>query len=259
MDLRRGEPFMHPDDRAIDTFIITLPEDGGDLELAWIPPGEFTMGSDDGSEDEKPQHAHPVPEGYLIARHQTTWRQYLAFCRAANHPLPQRPLWARDEHPVVNVTWDDASAFAAWLGLALPTEAQWEKAARGPDGRRYAWGEAVPTGDRVVNLESRRYGGQSTAPVGAHPRGLSYFGLHDMGGNVREWTADLYDGTAYERWARGDLSPPAGEIEDRACRGNGWKHPGRASRATIRMPNRPTEKNEVLGFRVAKTGAPEPS
>jgi formylglycine-generating enzyme required for sulfatase activity len=80
-----------------------------------------------------------------------------------------------------------------------------------------------------------------------------------MGGNVREWTADLYDAIAYERWARGDLSPPSSELEDRACRGNGWKHPGRASRATIRIAYRPTEKNEALGFRVARTGAPEPS
>ncbi len=107
-----------------------------------IPAGTFLMGSKagEGSDDEHPQHTVDLT-GYWIYRTDVTVAQYRKFCTATGREMPDAPDWGwQDDHPVVNVDWDDANAYADWAGAALPTEAQWEKAARGTDGRIYPWG-----------------------------------------------------------------------------------------------------------------------
>ena len=110
---------------------------GLELEMVYVPPGDFFMGAIHGGQHEKPLHTHPMDHGYYIARTEVTWEMYERFCLATNHVRPQHPAWPfTDAHPVVNVTWFDAKACCDWMGLALPTEAEWEKAAR---GSRYCW------------------------------------------------------------------------------------------------------------------------
>src|SRR5581483_6617739 len=116
---------------------------GIEIELVYVPPGDFYMGAINGDQTEKPLHTHSVPYGYYVARTEVTWANYLSFCRATGHATPVRPEWAvSDQHPVVNVTWFDARAFCEWTSMALPTEPEWEKAARGSsDPRQWPWGD----------------------------------------------------------------------------------------------------------------------
>jgi len=111
-------------------------------EVVYIPAGEFTMGSKPGvgKSDEQPEHKVDL-DGYWIYQTKVTVAQYRQFCQATGRSMPNAPSWGwKDDHPIVSVTWDDATAYAKWAGAALPTEAQWEKAARGTDGRIYPWG-----------------------------------------------------------------------------------------------------------------------
>ena len=174
------------------------------LELVRVPAGEFLMGSDpaedeDASDREQPQHTVDLPEFY-IGKYPITNAQYAAFVQAAGHRMPKH--WeageipsGKEDHPVVYVTWRDAMAFCQWLsqetgkGFVLPSEAEWEKAARGADGRIYPWGDEPPTAD-LCNF-GRNVG--DTTPVGNYsPEGDSPYECADMAGNVREWTRSLW-------------------------------------------------------------------
>src|SRR3990167_5738470 len=136
---------------------------GIEVEMVYVPPGDFTMGSDDRDNDEKPRHTHTMPKGYWIGRYETTWKEYLAFCRATRWPEPPAPSWkVRHNDPVVNVSWEDAKAFCDWAGLRLPSEAEWEKAIQGTDR---AASHKVP----------------------------------DMTGNIWEWCRDVYYTSYYRR------------------------------------------------------------
>jgi hypothetical protein len=124
-------------------YLWKLPKDAGDMELVKVPAGDFLMGSDtdeDALEDEKPRHRHRLDRACWIGRSPVTWAQYLAFCKATGREEPEEPSWwdkipgPKGDHPVIMVSWVDARAYCAWAGLALPTEAEWERAARGTDG-----------------------------------------------------------------------------------------------------------------------------
>ena len=124
---------------------------GLEIEMVYVPPGPYLMGSDDGDADEKPLHTHAVTRGYFIGRYETTWDAYLFYCRSTGTAQPEAPSGgARGGYPVVNVSWEDASAFCAWAGLGLPSEAQWEKAARGVRGWTFPWGDRAPTSEQCV-------------------------------------------------------------------------------------------------------------
>ncbi len=190
---------------------------GLEIEMVFVPAGDFVMGWDDVSDTEaehygaRPEHTHPVPRGFFIGRHETTWREYRAFCRAAGRPEPTAPAFAvQENHPVVNVSWNDAKAFCEWAGLRLPGEAEWEKAARGTNGRPYPWGDDDPENE-LLNWSENWLG--RTTPVGTYPRGVSPYGAFDMAGNVSEWCDDWFDARASERYARGDTTPPASGSE----------------------------------------------
>ncbi|MCB1327924.1 MAG: SUMF1/EgtB/PvdO family nonheme iron enzyme, partial [Leptospiraceae bacterium] len=156
-----------------------------------IPAGKFVMG------EGKEQHSVDL-SAYLIARTPITNAQYKRFVDETGYDPPRH--WDsgeipkdKDAHPVVYVSWDDVMAFCKWAGVRLPTEAEWEKAARGAEGRTYPWGEEPPSNTRC---NFGRNMGDTTA-VGRYPAGNSPNGLQDMAGNVWEWTSSLYKAYPY--------------------------------------------------------------
>jgi formylglycine-generating enzyme required for sulfatase activity len=228
------------------------------IEMVYVPPGDFIMGSNAGEEREKPRHTHHLPQGFYIARCETTWDQYRVFCDAQIHKKPDAPIWnPAGDHPVVNVTWFDAKAFCDFAGLALPTEAQWEKAARGADGREYPWGNNWDGSKCNHGLEKGLQeadpsdGDKYTSPVDRHPAGASPCGALNMAGNVFEWCEDWFDEGAYRRYARGDELPPQ-TGEKRVFRGGSWFTDRRATRAARRAGSPPEHAVSTMGFRPVK-------
>jgi sulfatase modifying factor 1 len=193
------------------------PKDGA--EMVYVPAGEFLMGSKDGqgSPNESPQHTVYL-DGYSIYKTPVTVAQYRKFCEATGHKSPNPHHGAQDDHPVVNVSWEDANAYARWAGATLPTEAQWEKAARGPDGRVYPWGDYATSVRRpAATLDPE----ELTKPVTAHPECNSPYGAMDMTGNVWQWCADWYGEGYYQSApARNPAGPEAGT--SRVLRGGRW-------------------------------------
>ncbi|RMF77491.1 MAG: hypothetical protein D6739_12720 [Nitrospirae bacterium] len=225
--------------------------------MVYIPAGPFLMGSDDGFDDEAPAHRVVLP-GYYIDRQEVTVGEYRRFARAAGREVPRavgHALSGRDELPVVDVTWEEARDYCEWAGKRLPTEAEWEKAARGTDGRRYPWGNEPPY-----------HGGRHWACYAAtlfhnpvYPRIVpgdfyatdrSPYGVLDMAGNVAEWTASTYDpypGNAFS-------SPLFGKGLH-VIRGGSWRSSAELLRVTRRRVASVAgyHRNDV-GFRCVRDG-----
>ena len=225
-----------------------------------VPAGEFIMGTDDGDKDERPARKVWL-DGYLLDKTEVTWTQYKKFAAETNRTLPRFP-WGgvRDDHPALALKWDDAAAYAAWAGRRLPTEAEWEKGARGTDGRKYPWGADAWDAGGVyrANLEGndradrRKDGFEYTAPVGSFPAGASPYGLLDMAGNVQEWCADWYDERAYAAGpARNPTGPSSGK--ERVLRGSSLTHKPESARCSRRDQDPPGEAEIIYGVRCAFT------
>jgi formylglycine-generating enzyme required for sulfatase activity len=187
---------------------------------------------------------------FWIAKYPVTNEQYARFL-AANPGHPRPAFWAdarfnQPAHPVVGVTWDDAQAYCRWAGLALPTEAQWEAAARGTDRRPYPWGDAPPTPQHA------NFGGSGTTPVGAFPAGVGPYGTLDQAGNVWEWCADSWVPDAYQRFSDGAKDPVAqGDKTLRSVRGGSWNNPARDLHAALRDCGSARSRFNWQGFRCA--------
>ena len=217
-----------------------------------IPSGDFLMGSDAqvdamADADESPQHRVYLP-GYSISRFAVTNEQYARFVQAKAYQPPSH--WqegkvprGKDEHPVVNVSWQDAQAFCRWAGVRLPNEAEWEKAARGTDGRLWPWGNQPPTG-KLCNYNNIC---GDTTPIGAYKEGASPFGLLDMSGNVWEWTSSLYRKYPYDP---NDGRERPTTQSARVLRGGSFLRPPEDVRCATRVKGSPREPRNSRGFRI---------
>ena len=263
-------------------------------EMALVPPGEFFMGAPAGSHglpDEQPERRVFV-SGFWIDRYEVTNAGYLQFVQATGYRTPAnanpaatlwesgRPLPGIDLHPVVNVSWDDAVAFCRWRGKRLPTEAEWEKAARGTDRRIYPWGDewdqdlansaSYWAGRRIdfsngaewdefwlrgegarISKEQGLKGEVLTLPVGSFPAGVNAYGLFDMAGNAAEWVEDWYNPNYYKD---APLSNPTGPDRGaiKAMRGGSWLKPAVSLRTTDRDWGTMDSRPSGTGFRCAK-------
>ncbi len=232
---------------------------GVTLDLVRIPAGEFLMGCTDADSlaqsKEKPQHKVTLDE-YLIGKYDVTNAQFAAFVNAT-HRTWTMPS-GKKNHPAVQVTWDNAVAFCAWASqitgrsVKLPTEAQWEKAARGTDGRIYPWGNEAPN----ANLLNFNMNVKDTTAVGKYsPAGDSPYGVADMAGNVWECIADWWSDTYY---ASSPASNPQGPTtgQHRVQRGGGWNGNSSHARAAFRMWLGPSDRDGWTGFRVVVAPPP---
>lgn len=234
--------------------------DSKGVAMRFVPAGNFIMGSDRGFDDEKPVHSVYLDDFY-IDKYEVTNALYRACVEnGACQPPNKTSSFTRDSyyedsqydnHPVIYVDWEAADAYCRWRGLDLPTEAQWEKAARGTDGRTYPWGENIEP--RLAN-----YGDNvgDTNEVGRYKDAQSPYGVYDMAGNVWEWVADWYSSTFYLNTPLADpVGPPSGEY--RVLRGGSWHD----AEQYVRTSNRGWNQLEYFynvdfGFRCATDGTP---
>jgi formylglycine-generating enzyme required for sulfatase activity len=236
-----------PPPSAGDTW--TRPADGA--VMVYVPAGEFLMGSGDdyryARPDERPQHTVYL-DAFWIDRTEVTNAQYRKCVEAG--ACEEARCWDLDGYdvpdlPVVCVHWDAAQAYAAWAGGRLPTEAEWEKAARGTDGRLYPWGDSEPDCDKANYLGCA----DGPLPVGSHPEGASPYGVLEMAGNVWEWVADWYAEDYYSHSPdRNPQGPDSGE--HRVGRGAAFRISHWSLRCAIRGWVRPDWLCGAGGFRL---------
>lgn len=214
--------------------------------LVTIAPGEFIMGSFSYGPDERP--AHPVPlAGYSIMPREVTVEEYQRYVQELRQSCPEQPAWSGPKHPVVYVTWHEAKAYCEHFQMRLPTEAQWERAAR-CGGTKDFTGDGTPAGmDRVAWHRGNSQG--AGHPAGAKPANDCF--LHDMFGNVAEWVADWYSPDFYaESPGQNPLGPDAGD--DKVFRGGAFDSPVESLRASFRDRFSPDSGRGNLGFRCVR-------
>ncbi|MEW6323851.1 MAG: SUMF1/EgtB/PvdO family nonheme iron enzyme [Nitrospirota bacterium] len=228
--------------------------DGAVMNL--IPAGVFIRGSrpGEGDTDETPQLPVYV-SAFYIDQYEVTNGQYEQFVKATKGPKPFIPFFEDEitkitapELPAVGVSWDSAVAYCKWVGKRLPTEAEWEKAARWEDGRSWSWGNDDEIGR--ANLAGQDDGYLYTAPPGALDAGRSPYGPYDMIGNVNEWVADWYQEDYYGKAPQKD--PPGPEkSRNRVFRGGSWNDLSQNARAAKRYAAVPHRTDAIIGFRCA--------
>ncbi len=222
-----------------------------EAELVLIPGGEFLMGKDE-EDDHGPAHKVYI-DSFYIDKYEVTNAQYLKFCEETGRNLPE--FWGKKEfhsgpdfpnHPVVGISWSDAKSYAQWAGKRLPTEAEWEYAARGGlVGMNYPNGDELDSADANYTLG----GPEGIAPVGSFPP--NNYGLYDMAGNVFEWVSDYYEGDYYETSPyKNPTGPEKGKF--RVIRGGGWHSGPYCNRVYYRNALPGQWVDFAVGFRCAK-------
>ena len=259
--VQRGKPFKYPFKLTKKEIPRTFTSRDG-AEMVLIPAGEFQMGSNDGDGDEKPVHTVYV-DAFYMDKYEVTIGQYKTFVRATEHR--DLPDWVSeysptDQHPVVGVSWYDAMAYAEWAGKRLPTEAEWEKAARGGlKSQEHLWGN-------TINASQANYAGNVGATTRVGQYAPSGYDLHDMAGNVYEWCLDNYGPNFYrvspERnpVSGGSITSITGNYTNvtssRVLRGGSWNSSWRFVRVASRFKATPASMNTVNGFRCVRTVSP---
>lgn len=222
--------------------------------LVYVPGGSFEIGRG-GRPSAEEMTRRVVLSPYLIGKTEVTWAQMKRFCKATGRNPPPKQWWnAREDEPCVEMFWFDAAAYCEWAGLRLPTEMEWELAARGTDDREFPWGDE-PEYDGVTHRAQVYHEGElgefpRTCPVGRYPLGASPYGCLDMLGNAAEWCADWYEP---ELAAGPVLKDPRGAAEgtQRVVRGGGWNESMEEWLAQERASAPPGEQQSDIGFRVA--------
>jgi len=259
--------------------------------MVYIPPGEFEMGANE-YDNEKPPHTVYL-DGYRIGKYQVTVKQFGLFVKDTGYKAEAEKsggayTWTgkkweqkegidwknpgfkqEDNHPVVCVSWDDVLEYCKWLSgkkgvnFNLPTEAQWEKAARGTDGRKYSWGNPDPSGERANFADKQAWlkmksswadkdvddGYVYTAPAGSYPAGASTYGLLDMTGNVWEWCNNWY-GPYSDKYQKNPTGPKSGTC--RVLRGGSWYDNVGSLGCSLRGYNGPSFRVSYDGFRLCQ-------
>lgn len=255
--IQREKPSSEIQKKSVELIIPTV------NGMVFIPGGRFQMGSPYKA-SERPVHPVQVDNFYLDI-HEVTVYEFKRFCKATRRRMPKQPKWSDDEHPIVNITWKDANDFARWSGKRLPTEAEWEYAARSnKPGTDYSTDSKQIYGRSYGNIADEsmlriklrfpikeRYddGYIHSAPVGSYP--ANYFSAYDLEGNVLEWCNDWYDEHYYKK---GPTQNPAGPDQGtyRIIRGASWNRSGEYLRATYRSWYPKDCAFDFLGFRCAK-------
>lgn len=224
--------------------------------MVMVPAGWFTMGEEDGPAASQPQRRVYL-DAFRIDQTEVTNSAFAEFVAEVGY---EARGWDREladqrpDEPVVGVLWRDAAAYCRWAGKRLPSEAEWEKAARGADGWRYPWGDAWSLG-RANTLESGHGG---VVPVGSFPTGASPYGVLDMAGNVAEWVADYFDPDYYRVAPDHNPTGPQ-QVLDHVLRGGSWASPREQAQAFFRNSSHSARPNPRVGFRCVSPLAREES
>lgn len=238
-------------------------------DMVLIPAGEFQMGSTNGERDEKPVHTVYL-DAFYIDKHEVTVGEYREFVEATGHrPLPKSVSRTSptDQHPIVEVSWYDAMAYAEWVGKRLPTEAEWEKSARGGlISQDYPWGNTIDgtKANYNKNTKSGKHNVRAT-PVGTYP--ANGYGVYDMSGNVAEWCLDTYQRKFY---SDGEQRNPVAGAENvqqvianaavskgkRVVRGGSWSFNAKSVRVANRLAEKPSLLSSDVGFRCVRDVKP---
>ena len=235
------------------------------MVMLYMPAGDFSMGTDVyDADDEKPAHVVHL-SAFWIDQTEVTNAMYQLCVRARVCAAPtssasysyssyyDNPQFA--DYPVIFISWVDARDYCSWAGERLPSEAEWEKTARGTDGRMFPWGEDAPNCSLANFTTNGRTCVGDPARVGSYPGGASPYGVLDMAGNVMEWVKDVYDPLYYRHSPQND---PAGSDKSdyRVVRGGSWYSDGKSLRVTNREFENPFNTYDTLGFRCALSAAP---
>ena len=235
----------------------TRPADG--MVMVYVPAGEFEMGSNDGRRDEQPVHTVALG-GFWIDRTEVTNGQYERCVKAgACEPPVESDSRTRDtyygdgdyaDYPVVKVGWPHARTYCEWTGARLPTEAEWEYAAQGSDGRKYPWGNDEPDCEKANYWDPEENCAVDTTAVGSYPAGASWCGAHDLAGNVWEWVADRFGEYPSEQ----QVNPTGADVGwYRGMRGGSWFNGADSMRCANRDKDPARSWFYAVGFRCAKS------
>ncbi|MBI5197737.1 MAG: SUMF1/EgtB/PvdO family nonheme iron enzyme [Nitrospirae bacterium] len=251
----RSSTALPEDTRDFSPFQILTDLIGGPMVV--IPEGTFPMGSlpTEGDSDEIPQRTIFL-SSFAIDLNETTHARYSEYIQATRSQKPVIPVFPADlsqitgpDQPAVGVSWEQADGYCRWAGKRLPTEAEWEKAARGEQGIKWPWGNQFLEG--LGNIQGDEDGFRYTAPPGKFKGGRSFYGAYDMAGNVSEWTSDWYDPQYYLQGPFRDPKGPA-QGKHRVHRGGSWDDSSANVRVAKRFAAAPHQTSAVIGFRCAK-------
>jgi len=252
-------------------FILTLPgvsfsgdgKPGSSAEMAFIPAGDFYQGSSEEMVDwavkeffaesrEWYQDETPVRKVYLddffIDKYEMTVSRYRNYLKQTGRPAPKYfddAKFNQDDQPVVGVAWQEAKNYCAWAGKRLPSEAEWEKAARGADAKIYPWGHQPD--DKKANVRGMNDRYRYTAPIGKYPQGQSPYGVMDMAGNVWEWTDSWY-----QPYPHNDTKSGLFGEKFKVAKGGSWFSNMDLARTALRGKMLPDQRQNYIGFRCAK-------